>query len=188
MCLAARKRKREREIRRTPTKFRANHIDTATILSKEGTSWHATGFSLPANFTNLFTDRYSSDRGATHKSGLEWGEGGGEAKTRGRPRYYTSAGANGLRVRRMRLVSQRSGKLIPICRPGVKGCRKYISEHLLGARFPGDFEREPLRAPSRADSGGFRSANAETRRGENGSAAGRRGSFGIKLRDIQRKT
>lgn len=30
---------------------------------------------LPANFTNLFTDRYSSDHGATHKSGTEWREG-----------------------------------------------------------------------------------------------------------------
>lgn len=34
---------------------------------------------------------------------------------------------------RMRFVFQRSGKLIPICRPGVKGCRKYECEHLLGA-------------------------------------------------------
>jgi len=32
---------------------------------------HTTGFLLPANFTNLFTDRYSSDHGATHKSGSE---------------------------------------------------------------------------------------------------------------------
>lgn len=64
----------------TPTKFQSRREPHRCLddLVEGGPSGHATGFSLPANFTNFFTDRYSSDHGATHKSRSERRAGGWE--------------------------------------------------------------------------------------------------------------
>lgn len=86
---------------------------------------HTTGFLLPVDFTNLFTDRYSSDHGATHKSGSEYRTG------RKTPVYVRSVRiASGSREE-THFVLQRSRKLIPISTGGGQGCRKYEREHLL---------------------------------------------------------
>lgn len=124
-----------------------SHIDAPTISSRGGRSGHATGFSLPANFTNLFTDRYSSDRGATHKSGS--GRKGGRVR-RTTPVQSARIANVGSRVR--------SDGVENLFRSaGGQGCRKYnMREHLLGDSL--DLERSvaPLR-------GGFQRAKRETR-------------------------
>lgn len=108
-----------------------SHIGVSMILPKESHKAYKTRSSLPVNFTNLFTDRYSSDHEATHKSEQRMGGKPGDPYT---PRLHAvGVYCERITCARMRFVFQRSGKLIPICRPGVKGCRKYECEHLLGA-------------------------------------------------------
>lgn len=102
-----------------------------------GLSWHTTGFLLPANFTNLFTDRYSSDHGATHKSGSECRTGRKGGKTGGKV-YIFICGRCALRTdhacaRRRTSYSNGVENLFRSRLRGGQGCRKYEREHLLGA-------------------------------------------------------